>query len=54
MDAKGNTHVIETGEELKVVAVNELEQQAWGTPAIADGGIYLRTVDHLYCIAAER
>lgn len=51
MDANGNTHVISPGDKLKVVAVNELEQQAWGTPAFADGRLYLRTVDHLYCIA---
>jgi len=51
VDADGNTHVIAPGDELKVVAVNELDQQAWGTPALADGRIYLRTVDHLYCIA---
>lgn len=53
LDANGNTHVIAAGDELRVVAVNELEQQAWGTPAIANGRIYLRTVDHLYCIADE-
>lgn len=51
MDADGNTHVIAAGDELKVVAVNALNQQAWGTPAFANGRIYLRTVDHLYCIA---
>jgi hypothetical protein len=33
-----------------LVAANELDQQTWGTPALADGRIYLRTVDHLYCI----
>ena len=54
MDSNGNTHVIAAGDELNVVAVNELEQQAWGTPAVADGRIYLRTVDHLYCIATEQ
>lgn len=53
MDANGNTHVIAAGDKLKVVAVNELDQQAWGTPALANGRIYLRTVDHLYCIASE-
>jgi hypothetical protein len=54
MDSDGNTHVISAGDELNVVAMNELEQQAWGTPAIADGRIYLRTVDHLYCIATDQ
>ena len=53
MDSDGNTHVIAAGDELNVVAVNELEQQAWGTPAFADGRIYIRTVDHLYCISNQ-
>ncbi|MEM9701370.1 MAG: PQQ-binding-like beta-propeller repeat protein, partial [Planctomycetota bacterium] len=53
LDDDGNTHVLESGERLSVIAVNELNQQAWGTPALADGRIYLRTVDHLYCLAAE-
>lgn len=54
LDADGNTHVIAAGDKLNVVAVNELDQQAWGTPAIAEGCIYLRTVDNLYCIASEK
>lgn len=53
MDSNGNTHVIEPGNELNVVTVNKLEQQAWGTPAFADGRIYLRTVNHLYCIGTD-
>ena len=54
LDANGNTHVIAAGDTLEVVAVNKLDQQAWGTPAVADGRIYLRTVDHLYCIQATK
>lgn len=51
LDANGNTHVLDgSGEEMSLVALNTFEQQAWGTPAIADGRIYLRTVDNLYCI----
>lgn len=53
LDANGNTHVLAAGDKLNVVAVNRLDQQAWGTPAFADGRIYLRTVDNLYCIASE-
>lgn len=54
LDSDGNTHVLAPGDELDVIAVNKIDQQAWGTPAFADGRIYLRTVDHLYCIAAEQ
>lgn len=50
MDSNGNTHVIESGDHFKVIAVNHLNQQSWGTPAISNGRIYLRTVDHLYCV----
>jgi len=50
LDSNGNTHVFAAGDEWNVVTVNQLEQQAWGTPAIANGRIYIRTVDHLYCI----
>lgn len=53
LDSDGNTHVFAPGDELNVVAVNQLGEQTWGTPALADGRIYLRTVDHLYCIADE-
>ncbi|MEM9942184.1 MAG: pyrrolo-quinoline quinone, partial [Planctomycetota bacterium] len=51
MDSEGNTHVIAPGDEFKVVHVNKLDQHAWGTPAVAGGCIYLRTANHLYCIA---
>mgnify|MGYP003650941862 FL=1 len=54
LDSNGNTHVIAAGDQLNVVAVNKLDQQAWGTPAIADGSIFIRTVDNLYCIDAGR
>ena len=50
LDDEGNTHVLKGGDGFEVVRVNELGEQAWGTPAVAGGRIYLRTVDHLYCI----
>jgi len=54
MDSTGNTHVIAAGDEFNVVMVNELEQQAWGTPAIAGGRIFLRTAENLYCVENGR
>lgn len=54
LDSTGNTHVIKPGGKLEVVAVNELgDQMSWATPAFADGEIYLRTIDHLYCIVGD-
>ncbi|MEL6104743.1 MAG: PQQ-binding-like beta-propeller repeat protein [Planctomycetota bacterium] len=54
MDSGGNTHVIEPGESFKTVAVNDLGgPMSWSTPALSRGEIFLRTIDHLYCVAAE-
>ena len=53
LDAVGNTSVIPGGDAFEVIATNRLDEQTWGTPAIADGRIYLRTVEALYCIAEE-
>jgi outer membrane protein assembly factor BamB len=43
--------VLEDGPELKVLARNDMGQEILGTPAIADGKIYLRTREKLYCVA---
>lgn len=54
MDSSGNTHVIEPGDSLKTISVNELGgQMSWSTPALSRGEIFLRTVDHLYCLGVE-
>lgn len=50
LDSDGNTHVIAKGDELEVVSVNRLDQHTWGTPALSNGRIFLRTAEHLYCI----
>ena len=50
LDANGTTHVLASGDQYELVAANDLDQQTWGTPALADGRIYLRTVENLYCI----
>ena len=35
----------------EVVATNKLDGMFWASPAIANGRLLLRSVDHLYCIA---
>ena len=50
LDDGGTTHVMAPGEELDIVDTNELAGQFWSTPALADGAVYLRAVDRLYCI----
>jgi outer membrane protein assembly factor BamB len=51
LDADGTTHVIAGGPEFDVLAKNRLDEQTWSSPAVANGTIYLRTIDNLYCIA---
>jgi hypothetical protein len=43
--------VLKAGALWEVLAVNDLEEEAYATPAIADGKIYLRTRNTLYCFA---
>lgn len=47
----GNVVVLKAGKEWEILKVNDLDDQAYATPAIADGRIYLRTRSTLYCFA---
>ena len=51
LDSSGTTHVIAPGDEFEVISANEVSGMSWGTPAISDGRIFLRTAEALYCIA---
>jgi outer membrane protein assembly factor BamB len=50
-DRKGATAVLGAGRELKVLAVNTLDDGFDASPALADGDIYLRGRRHLYRIS---
>jgi outer membrane protein assembly factor BamB len=45
---KGVVVVWEAGDQLKILARNDLGEQIMATPAIADGKLYVRTEGHLY------
>ncbi len=45
---RGRVAVIEAADELKVLAVNRLEEKIYATPAIAGDTLYIRTEEHLY------
>lgn len=47
----GKTAVIQRGPELKVLAVNTLDDSFSASAALVDKEIYLRGHEHLYCIA---
>lgn len=50
VDTGGTTHVLRPGDQLNVVATNEIDEQTWSTPSIANDSVYLRTISKLYCI----
>jgi outer membrane protein assembly factor BamB len=45
----GQVSVLKAAGEWEVLAVNELDDECFATPAIADGHIYIRTRSALYC-----
>jgi len=46
---KGKISVLRSGGSLDLLALNDMQELCFATPAIADGRIYLRTVNTLYC-----
>ena len=42
--------MVKAGPEFKVLGKNDLEEMTWSSPAVAGGALFLRTVDHLFCI----
>ena len=49
-DDDGVTWVIKAGPTFKVVAKNRLGEDCYASPALSRGHVFMRTVDHLYCI----
>jgi hypothetical protein len=45
----GVVTVLKAGGEQEILAANELDDECFATPAIADGRIYIRTRSALYC-----
>src|SRR5262249_38620222 len=50
LDDAGTTHVLQAGPEVKVLGKNALDELCRASSAVAGGALFLRTVDHLYCI----
>ncbi len=46
--ADGVVVVLDAGDQLKVLAANELDGAILATPALVDGVLYVRTANHLY------
>jgi outer membrane protein assembly factor BamB len=52
----GDTVVVRAGREFKVLGKNSLGEMCMATPALAGGGLFIRTQSKLYCLrqAANR
>ncbi|HVW39045.1 MAG TPA: PQQ-binding-like beta-propeller repeat protein [Pirellulales bacterium] len=48
---EGTTYVVAAGAIFKLLATNPLEEYSLASPAISHGRLFLRTEQHLYCIA---
>lgn len=54
LNGSGQMFVFGLGDELEPLAVNEVttdKETFWGSPAVSDGRMILRSSKHLYCIA---
>ncbi|MGC3969399.1 MAG: PQQ-binding-like beta-propeller repeat protein [Pirellulales bacterium] len=47
---RGTMKIIRPGAEFEEVAVNDLGEDCFASPAASDGKLYIRSVGHLYCI----
>ena len=50
---KGKVFVLPPGAKLEPLAVNDLGDNIYATPALMDGRIYLRTLNTLYCFGKQ-
>ena len=53
LNGSGQMYVFKVGEELEQVSVNRVthdKEVFWGSPAISDGKMILRSSKHLYCV----
>ena len=50
LDGDGQTFVVRAGPKFKVLGKNSVGEMCWATPAVANGALFLRCRDHLYCI----
>lgn len=53
LDDTGRTTVVGAGPKFEVLGDNAIEEMCWATPAAADGKLYIRGRDKLYCITEK-
>jgi outer membrane protein assembly factor BamB len=50
----GTTFVLKAGSSFEVVRKNSLGEECYASPAVAHGQLFLRTLNHLYCIGPNK
>jgi len=50
VDAGGVTFVVKAGPAFELLGTNDINAMCWSSPAAAHGAVFLRSVEHLYCI----
>ncbi len=54
VNTAGQVVVLRAADKYECLAVNDLGEPSQSTPAVANGRMILRTISHLYCVAAEQ
>jgi outer membrane protein assembly factor BamB len=49
----GKSYVVQSGPQLKILAVNDLGDPNHASPAVSRGRLYLAGLKNLYCIASR-
>lgn len=50
LDVDGQTFVVRGGTKFKLLATNRLDEKCWSTPVASHGALFVRGVEHLYCL----
>jgi outer membrane protein assembly factor BamB len=50
LDDAGTTYVLQAGPQFKVLGKNALGEMCWSSAAVGGGAVFVRTVEHLYCL----
>lgn len=50
LDDAGTTYLVQAGSAFKLLGKNALDEMCWSSPAVASHALFLRSVDHLFCI----
>ena len=53
VSASGKVTVLKADAQWEILAMNDLDEEVWATPAIAGGNLYIRTRNALYSFAAS-